>query len=97
MDKRDLDMSDVIADGERMRDEQAQREQDEHQKAHEDLGHPGCETCAAGKLEAGYNEIVTVLEEAGYKIEHLADGILNVIGQDERYVNTVTITRTPGY
>ena len=142
MDKRDLDMSDVIADGERMRDAQTQTvflavtvspagqpdeevagdirtalaglhldtpyevtgvhldvdaEADEHQKAHEGFAHEGCETCAASRQEAGYNEIVAALEEAGYKIAHLTDGILNVHTQDGRYVNTITVTRTPGY
>lgn len=68
---------------------------------HENLTHPGCETCAAAR-------IVAALQGAGYVTEELDGGfgVVNVytksvdtdtVLHEGDYVATLTISRTPGY
>lgn len=91
MRERDLDMSDVEADAQRMADEMA---------GAPDASSPEYRAgwTEQGKLEQGTNEILTALQEAGYQTEDLGMGVVNVLSTDrEQYVATITISRTEGY
>lgn len=95
MRERDLDMSDVLADAQRMRDAQEEARDAEMVAAGRDRIE--AEISEEDKQEAAYNEIVTALQGAGYTVEHLSMGIINLATNGNPYVATLTISRTPGY